>query len=1424
EEPVPQAPALTSTKAVTGNADEDGNGAVSVGDTLTYAVTVTNTGNIDLVNVVVSDVKLTPTTITCATLAPKATCVLTGTYKVQQADGNAGKVVNTATVKTDTPNTCPLGSPDPQCNPKHEEPVPQAPALTSTKAVTGNADEDGNGTVSVGDTLTYAVTVTNTGNIDLVNVVVSDVKLTPTTITCATLAPKATCVLTGTYKVQQADGNAGKVVNTATVKTDTPNTCPLGSPDPQCNPKHEEPVPQAPALTSTKAVTGNADEDGNGAVSVGDTLTYAVTVTNTGNVDLVNVVVSDVKLTPNTITCATLAPKATCVLTGTYKVQQADGNAGKVVNTATVKTDTPNTCPLGSPDPQCNPKHEEPVPQAPALTSTKAVTGNADEDGNGAVSVGDTLTYAVTVTNTGNIDLVNVVVSDVKLTPNTITCATLAPKATCVLTGTYKVQQADGNAGKVVNTATVKTDTPNTCPLGSPDPQCNPKHEEPVPQAPALTSTKAVTGNADEDGNGTVSVGDTLTYAVTVTNTGNVDLVNVVVSDVKLTPNTITCATLAPKATCVLTGTYKVQQADGNAGKVVNTATVKTDTPNTCPPGSPDPQCNPKHEEPVPQAPALTSTKAVTGNADEDGNGAVSVGDTLTYAVTVTNTGNVDLVNVVVSDVKLTPNTITCATLAPKATCVLTGTYKVQQADADVGGVVNVATVKTDTPNTCPPGSPDPNCNPTVTTPIEARPAVAIVKVATLTVDQGTQGVGNVGDVITYTVRITNTGNITLNDMGTSDVLETYPATSLNCGATTLAPGASTDCNPYTHTITRDEANAGGTLDNVVTVTARYGGGGSGGGGSTSGTATAQGLALMPVEPEETADLFVSKQVNPRDVKIGDLVRYTVTIKNIGITDAIDATLTDTPPAGFTLVEGSLQVADRDGAGRQVGSYPIKVDQIDIKAGDSATVVYLLRVGAGVRPGTHINHAYAEDGGKRSNEATAEVRLVADPLLDESLLVGTVFDDRDEDGWQDPADLTQVRVQGGFAADAYVANSTTVDRGDGAKPEPDASSPMLHGIALGKIAGRQSEADPVAKHEVVISQLLREAKFSDDFVLTTAQGVTLRMDAAGNTRVERDGDAAKGLTGADPKVERRIAQTQGGYRVDYVVSNHGIDEHGIPGVRVASVEGLLIETDQFGRYHLEGVSGGAWERGRNFILKVDPATLPPGAKLTTDNPLVRRLTPGVPVRFDFGVKMPPGQTTQTEQVEMRIGEVLFTPNSAEVTPAYLPAVENMAAKVKEYGGGEIVITANGESEALAMDRALAVRKSLEGMIDPQLLKSVQVSVRTDVTDPTSMVVGFAEWPLLGTVLFDTDKATIKPKFEPVIAKIAAAMEQLRGTRVIITGHTDLRASDAYNVDLGLRRAKAVFDAIVAHASPDLRQHLRVDISNDPAAPADKPGK
>ena len=927
------------------------------------------------------------------------------------------------------------------------------------------------------------------------------------------------------------------------------------------------------------------------------------------------------------------------------------------------------------------------------------------------------------------------------------------------------------------------------------------------------TLAKALTGNADEDGSGTVSVGDTLTYTVTLTNTSaSGNLTNVTVSDNKITPNTITCPSVAPGATCVLTGTYVVTAADATAGNIVNTA---TSTSRVCPAGSADPACTTTVTTPVTNL-SQTLAKALTGNADEDGSGTVSVGDTLTYTVTLTNTSaSGNLTNVTVSDNKITPANITCPSVAPGATCVLTGTYVVTAADATAGNIVNTATA---TGPLCPAGGAG-VCTTTVTTPVTQHPAIATTKTATLTTDNLTQGVGNTGDVITYTVTATNTGDVPLSNIVVTDVLEGGAPTTLTCTPTTLAPGATATCASYTHTITSAEANAGGMLDNAVTAS------GQGPGGNTQ-TVTAEAKASVEVEPDPTT-VHLVKTAQPRDVKIGDLVRYTLTMENTGEVAVVDATLVDTPPAGFTYVDGTLTVADDDGAGRLVGTYPISVDQIDIAVGGRATITYLLRVGAGVRAGTHTNTAQVLDNGAPvSNIATADVQLVSDPMLDESLIVGTVFDDRDGDGWQDSAAMGGIRVQGGFAPGAYVAGSTTVDRGKGPQPEADASAPLLHGIAIGDIAGRQSDADPAAAHRVVVGQTLSSLDFTDDFVLTTKQGVSLRMDAAGNTSVDRSqGDAARGLSAATPTVERTISQVEGGYRVDYVIGNAGVDERGIPGVRIASVEGLLMETDPFGRYHVIGIDGGRWERGRNFILKVDPATLPPGSTFTTDNPLLRRITPGLPVRFDFGIKLPPGLVEGGhKEVEMQIGEVLFHAESAELREEYLPVIDKMAEQVRAHAGGEVVIAANGETQALAYDRARAVQSALLSRLDPGQAQDLKVSLRTDLDDPDSTLVALGETPVLGTVLFDTDSSAIKPEFEPVIDKVAADIAKLGGGVVGVVGHADQRGSDAYNVALGLRRAKAVYAAIAAKLDPEVRSKLRVEISDDPTAPVGLQGR
>jgi len=246
---------------------------------------------------------------------------------------------------------------------------------------------------------------------------------------------------TSTYTVTQADVDSGNPITNTATATGAPAWGTLTDPTADESVTTEA---AAPLLGLDKPAPVNADEDGDSAVSLGDTLTYTITATNTGNTTQNNVVVSDPLITPTTTTCAALAPNATCVLTGTYVVTQADVDAGTIDNTAQVISDEVTT--------PVTDDENTPIAPAPALTIVKsAATLDVDADGSGDVTAGDTLEYVVTMTNTGNVTQNNVIVSDAQLTPASFTCATVAPGATCVLTGTHIVTQAEADAGQVVN-------------------------------------------------------------------------------------------------------------------------------------------------------------------------------------------------------------------------------------------------------------------------------------------------------------------------------------------------------------------------------------------------------------------------------------------------------------------------------------------------------------------------------------------------------------------------------------------------------------------------------------------------------------------------------------------------------------------------------------------------------------------------------------------------------------------------------------------------------------------------------------------------------------------------------------------------------------------------------------------------------------
>ncbi|MBQ0910059.1 DUF11 domain-containing protein, partial [Flavobacterium sp. F-328] len=170
---------------------------------------------------------------------------------------------------------------------------------------------------------------------------------------------------------------------------------------------------------------------------------------------------------------------------------------------------------------------------------------------------------------------------------------------------------------------------------------------------------------------------------------------------------------------------------------------------------------------------------------------AAQVGDTITYTFTITNTGNTTLSNAVVSDAKLgmTNVAVSPSTLAPNASGTLTQNYTITQADIDAGSVTNSAIGSATDPSNATvsdtSGTTTTNDTATVTT-VPKTSSVALVKTA---VYNGNATVAQVGDTITYTFTITNTGNTTLTNAVVTDAK--LGLTNVAVSPSTLAPNAS---------------------------------------------------------------------------------------------------------------------------------------------------------------------------------------------------------------------------------------------------------------------------------------------------------------------------------------------------------------------------------------------------------------------------------------------------------------------------------------------------------------------------------------------------------------------------------------------------------------------------------------------------------
>ena len=645
---------------------------------LTYTITVENTGNIALTGVVLTDRISQGATQSPPTSGPTLGAgdsdgdgvldvgerwTYGATYAVNQAAIDAGGTLqNTVTVSTG--QTAPTSA-------SAATTIQAQPALSVDKTVD-------RAIVTQTGPLTYTIEVRNTGNVTLRNLVLHDSLVPAGGITPdptgMSLAIGQTRSFTAIYNVTQTDLDAGGlIVNAVTASAD-------GLPPDAAEDSVSSRIEQISRLAMTKIVD-RTSLDGPGP------LAYTITVTNTGNTSINGCNLTDRVTQDSTNGGSTqiaitqpvcspaqtvLAPGASWSWPAALNVTQAIFDRGTAI-TNTASFSATNIGPVSA-------QAVTVLGRNPDFSIDKSVSQDT-------LSAPGTITYTITVRNTGNATLTNPTLSDPGLpglagpSGDSNGDHLLDVGEVWVWTATQTITQAMIDAGDPIRSlASFSTNETLS------------KSDETVVRMarnPAARLTKTVSPT-------TVSGPQTVTYTIRAENTGNVTLTSPVVSD-SLIPTAAPSsgdngnAKLDVGEVWVWTLPYDITQEMIDSGSpILNTARLQAD------------QISPLSTSAsvtIQQSPGLTLVK--TGSLqDANGNGRADLGERVRYGFTLRNTGNVALLQVSVTDPALTPQLVgSVARLAPGATASLSASYVLTQADIDHGSVTNSALGRGQTTN-----------------------------------------------------------------------------------------------------------------------------------------------------------------------------------------------------------------------------------------------------------------------------------------------------------------------------------------------------------------------------------------------------------------------------------------------------------------------------------------------------------------------------------------------------------------------------------------------------------------------------------------------------------------------------------------------------------------------------------------------------
>jgi len=116
-------------------------------------------------------------------------------------------------------------------------------------------------------------------------------------------------------------------------------------------------------------------------------------------------------------------------------------------------------------------------------------------------------------------------------------------------------------------------------------------------------------------------------------------------------------------------------------------------------------------------------------------------------------------------------------------------------------------------------------------------------------------------------------------------------------------------------------------------------------------------------------------------------------------------------------------------------------------------------------------------------------------------------------------------------------------------------------------------------------------------------------------------------------------------------------EPGIANVRLATVNGLLVTTDDHGRFHVACADITDEERGSNFLMKLDERTLPTGYRVTTENPRAVRMTRGKMTKLNFGASI-------HRVVRIDMMDDAFAPDEVDLKPEWLQQLRALPEHLK----------------------------------------------------------------------------------------------------------------------------------------------------------------